>query len=521
MTCWIEQKRFPYFGILPGIVSALVLIFAGSTIAFAQEEDGDAPEAVVEPITAESYVVSVFQDENEPDQSVSGVIVGHDNSILTTSAIADDQSSLFVLFEGVDDVFKAVIDEVDFDRGVALIRVASGPESEPVIFAKEAPETGEAVTSVYYQSDQNEVARISGAIGNQLIVPKGNQNISFWEHNASIPRAGFGGALMNICGEKIALNVVDPIYSRRKARRLQEPETGNYAFKYDELLRLLVEWGVSPEVSESACGRVADVVDESQRTIEAAEKELEETKARAAKAREDAENAERIARKQKEEAESIKKDAEATEDEKREAEEAAERAEDTARKAATALADFDRKVLGLESEVAALVQSLKAAEQQRLYFAIAGVVGVLVVGGLGGFFVWRRSGQLEKANKQRSSVEAELARTFPDIECRGKDANNDPHAFKITGSALIRAKEGLVVGRQPQAANIVLNHPEVSRSHLRVKLKDEKLYVEDLDSLNGSMVNGRRLVSGESSVLENGDELSLGDLLFKVSFIDV
>ena len=66
----------------------------------------------------------------------------------------------------------------------------------------------------------------------------------------------------------------------------------------------------------------------------------------------------------------------------------------------------------------------------------------------------------------------------------------------------------LVIGRHPQSG-IVIDHPEVSRRHARVLRQEEGWIVEDLDSTNGTFVNGARL-SGPHE-LSPGDRVGLSE----------
>jgi pSer/pThr/pTyr-binding forkhead associated (FHA) protein len=70
----------------------------------------------------------------------------------------------------------------------------------------------------------------------------------------------------------------------------------------------------------------------------------------------------------------------------------------------------------------------------------------------------------------------------------------------------------LVLGRQ--AADLVIDDPQVSRRHASVRPAGDGLEVEDHGSLNGTWVNGAR-VSGVTR-LASGDRVVLGDTTFEV-----
>jgi hypothetical protein len=72
-------------------------------------------------------------------------------------------------------------------------------------------------------------------------------------------------------------------------------------------------------------------------------------------------------------------------------------------------------------------------------------------------------------------------------------------------------RDELLVGRH-DACDVVVGHPSVSRRHARLSFRDGHWVLRDLDSTNGTRVNGKRVVRCR---LEPGDRLSLGsaDLL--------
>ena len=68
------------------------------------------------------------------------------------------------------------------------------------------------------------------------------------------------------------------------------------------------------------------------------------------------------------------------------------------------------------------------------------------------------------------------------------------------------------VGRAPRA-DFVVDAPLVSRLHCRLTLQDDGVLVEDLDSTNGTFVNGSRVQKG---LLASGDVLRVGRMEFAV-----
>ena len=73
----------------------------------------------------------------------------------------------------------------------------------------------------------------------------------------------------------------------------------------------------------------------------------------------------------------------------------------------------------------------------------------------------------------------------------------------------------LTVGRDP-ACDIVIDDPSVSRRHARVFLADGRVYLEDLGSQNGTMVNGSPIHM--PCALRSGDALTTGEVVWRLKF---
>lgn len=59
----------------------------------------------------------------------------------------------------------------------------------------------------------------------------------------------------------------------------------------------------------------------------------------------------------------------------------------------------------------------------------------------------------------------------------------------------------------------------VSRLHARLTRQSETIMVQDLGSVNGTFLNGARLLPHQPRVLRNEDELCLGRLMMRISFV--
>src|SRR5208283_4891299 len=81
-----------------------------------------------------------------------------------------------------------------------------------------------------------------------------------------------------------------------------------------------------------------------------------------------------------------------------------------------------------------------------------------------------------------------------------------PHA----GGVFALDRESAVMGRQPDC-DIVLDSGAVSRKHARIQRVDGQFFIEDMQSRNGTYVNGRQI--RERYLLNDQDRITLCDVV--------
>ena len=86
---------------------------------------------------------------------------------------------------------------------------------------------------------------------------------------------------------------------------------------------------------------------------------------------------------------------------------------------------------------------------------------------------------------------------------RGLYRENGELAVKID-------KLPFVIGKKREEADYVLEDRSVSRIHARILEEEGRIYLEDLNSTNGTFKNGLRMQPYEKRRLERGDELRFG-----------
>lgn len=129
----------------------------------------------------------------------------------------------------------------------------------------------------------------------------------------------------------------------------------------------------------------------------------------------------------------------------------------------------------------------------------------------------------KRSQRQAATTAAELQAAqaqFPDLLLVGADSDGKEHRLKINGNGLIRAGErGQMIGRSAHEADYMLNLDYVSRRHCLLQIRGGQIYVTDLDSANGTAINGNTLPPQQAAVISNGDELQLGPLALRVLIV--
>jgi hypothetical protein len=90
----------------------------------------------------------------------------------------------------------------------------------------------------------------------------------------------------------------------------------------------------------------------------------------------------------------------------------------------------------------------------------------------------------------------------------GEDGEDD---FRITS-------ESFRIGSMPEENDGVIHAKAVSRHHARIRLQGQDIYLEDLNSTNGTFLNGKVLSFGLPVRLSEGDKIRFADQSYRLSF---
>lgn len=72
------------------------------------------------------------------------------------------------------------------------------------------------------------------------------------------------------------------------------------------------------------------------------------------------------------------------------------------------------------------------------------------------------------------------------------------------------------VGKMQGSVQMVIEDASVSRLHARFRKQGNTIYLQDLDSTNGTYVNMKKLFVGEESIIKRGDEIQFGKIIVNV-----
>ena len=92
----------------------------------------------------------------------------------------------------------------------------------------------------------------------------------------------------------------------------------------------------------------------------------------------------------------------------------------------------------------------------------------------------------------------------------GVDGAGRPIEITIGETELSNAASGVTVGRHPALCEYVLDDSGVSHRHFRLSRGADGLLVEDVNSLNGTRLDGHPMAPFEPVIVRDGQRLNVG-----------
>ena len=89
--------------------------------------------------------------------------------------------------------------------------------------------------------------------------------------------------------------------------------------------------------------------------------------------------------------------------------------------------------------------------------------------------------------------------------------DNAPYLTDAAGRQFSLAEQAIILGRS-EKCNVYIADPRASRRHAQIAWDGETATLSDLDSANGTFLNGRRITAPET--LRDGDEIAVASAVF-------
>lgn len=391
---------------------------------------------------------------------------------------------------------------------VVILRVP-GLREEAITLAGSMPEDGRTVSTL------DAAGRAHRGI---MLSPLAEEPGRF-RHTALYAEDARGAPLLNNCGDLVGVN--NETVSGILRRGLAEPAVPLTVTGVDEIAALLIEHGIEFHRTQENCLSLEEELEQA-RAAEAENAELERLVEEISERNAELEDArgrieEQVAERESELAE--------TEEEKAALEELAESVQQRAAELEQEKAALEELATTVQERSEELEQANRAREAQlrrerelrtQQYMIALGGAAVLLVLILVAVILLRKRKALLSQEREKAGLMAEelsaAQATFPDVLLVGHDHGGQEIRIKINGTALIRSPEGQILGRDPRTADYVANAPEISRQHLRLRIRDQQVHVVDLDTHNGSAINDTVLTPGQEAPLADGDTLVLGSI---------
>lgn len=87
---------------------------------------------------------------------------------------------------------------------------------------------------------------------------------------------------------------------------------------------------------------------------------------------------------------------------------------------------------------------------------------------------------------------------------------------KLSQGSVLNLQAETTLGADPTKNNLFLDEPTISGRHARMSWDGHDWWIEDLDSSNGTRVNGKDCRSGSKQPVPVGTRLRLGDMEFRL-----
>jgi len=466
----------------------------------------------------------------------SGFVVDEAGYVLTNAHLLAGSERLTVvsLKTGAEIVARQVFAKREMN--LALLRV-QGLGLPALNLSERGAAVGRAVRTLGF--GMGDSVRISqGTIGTYHTLPgekAGDPVVHLLHHNAVVTSKAFGMPVFNECGDVVGINTPDLERGRWPFRKNAEPRGTVFALRSNDIIAALTGRGIAYTVVEEACSSAIERAEQARKaatdSVKAAQARADSVKramadsVQAAEKRVRAERAARLkAERAKARADSVKRAvADSLKAEQARADSVNRARADSIKAAAANSVKTAREQAKAKADSLAVVEERTAQRSQWVIAISAALVLIALLGWL--ISSRRKKARLQSAESRLSEAEQEVARRSAvqpaPFGCvlEGRDHADKPFALRLSALAL-GDQSGAILGRSPDKADFVIDHESISRAHVRLTVSGGDLYAEDLNTLNGTRINGHVLDPGEPMVLQSNDQLELGPVVFQVRLVE-
>ena len=157
---------------------------------------------------------------------------------------------------------------------------------------------------------------------------------------------------------------------------------------------------------------------------------------------------------------------------------------------------------------------------------IAGIAAL----GAGSLVLRLRSGRSSEAHQVRSGDQLDRPPTVGVVPVLPSTSPPTPREEPLLGTlrpvegseavplpeTLLGSREGMIIGRNIELCHVEVRHSAVSRRHVRLRVGRETILVEDLNSLEGTQLDGIVLKPFEPQPITSGQTLRIGGAAFRL-----
>lgn len=438
-----------------------------------------APLSAFDRSQVEQSVVRIINQSSRGMSTGSGTVINDAGYVLTNHHVIDGNDSLFVISEFSNGEKSADIVWKSSDKDLAIILVPGLELPHATLFTGEFQAGSDVFAMGYPGAADGDSLALKASLSEGIISHflNGTDIVRGWsvralQHGATVTGGNSGGPLFDACGRVISVNTARP-HIMTGGGRVPDNSQINWASHIKESIRALRDQRIEPSSDDSPCVSAAGGSDP------AAARTAEEAKQSAAAAGTKAEEA------------------------GSKADQATQTAQDAQVKAAQA------------------TQAVEAVVQAgRLTNTLIGLVAVVTLVALGLALRKPRQEIIRVAGKMAeplSRLAQSARRKKPDIALTGFDTQGRPITLMLSRADLDQQQGGFTVGRHPLLVDQVLNGERLSKRHARFSGGNGSVFVEDLNSSNGTRINGSACPPFQPMQIRPGDMVNVGDIELRVS----